>query len=832
MFEPDLLARFTNHLKEALQKALAFSLHHGRDTIEAGDLLVALLKEKGSIGSELLQKAGASLEVAETTFAFHQPTRPQGTTIVPDLAGPVKQILEKCVLIAHTHEHKYIGTEHLLAALLEARLPDLQAYFEQQNVQTELLHEQITSILKSTSKFPDLSKRLTENTSEEASEEASDEAMNTPEPDQRARARGEKRPKALEVFARDLTTPEIASTLDPVIGRDPEIERVTEILCRRTKNNPILLGEPGVGKTAIVEGLAQQLAQGNVPDALQGKRLLAIDLALLVAGTMYRGEFEARLKQVVDEAKADKNIILFIDEIHNLVGAGSTSGSLDAANILKPALARGEIRCIGATTWAEYKKFIEPDAALERRYQPVTVSEPSPEATRSILQGLKKTYEEHHAVRYQPEALDAAVSLAERYLTDRFFPDKAIDLMDEAAAHAVASRRNGELTPLQKNERALKDLMEAKAQAVTAGDLNKAASYLREEKRLEQEKKRLEKQTVNQKDRPVIRMEEIAGVVSRLSHVPLETILATEHERLSSLEQRLNKELFGQGDAIRTVSDAIRRARLGLSDPKRPKASFLFVGPSGVGKTEMARLLARELFGNEDALIKIDMSEFSESHTVSKLIGSPAGYVGYRESNRFTDIVRRRPHSILLFDEFEKAHHDVQHLLLQILEDGKITDSTGKAVSLRQSYVVLTSNVGAEYVQRRSLGFQGSDDQTGFTQLVRQQLQERFRPELLNRLDHIAVFQPLGQDILKVILKKELEQVFKRLENHQSTRYSVTQDVLEWLAKRGADSEEGARAARRLIEKEVISLLTQELIKKPQKRTWKLQLRKDKLQVS
>lgn len=831
MFEPDLLARFTNHLKEALQKALAFALQHGRDTIEAGDLLVALLKEKGSIGSELLQKAGASLESAEGTFALSQPTRAQGAAIVPDLASSVKQVLEKCVLIAHTHEHKYIGTEHLLAALLDARISSLQTYFEKQGLQTELLHEQIQSILKSTSKFPDLTKRLVEGPLEEQ-EESGDETHASPETSAHGRARSEKRPKALEVFARDLTSPEIASQLDPVIGRDPEIERVTEILCRRTKNNPILLGEPGVGKTAIVEGLAQQLATGKIPDALQGKRLLAIDLALLVAGTMYRGEFEARLKQVVDEAKADKNIILFIDEIHNLVGAGSTSGSLDAANILKPALARGEIRCIGATTWAEYKKFIEPDAALERRYQPVTVNEPSPEATRAILQGLKKTYEDHHGIRYQPEALDSAVFLAERYLTDRFFPDKAIDLMDEAAAHIVASKREGQPTPLQTLEQSLKELLAAKADAVARGDLQTAASYLAEEKRLTQKKKSLEKQLISPKDRPLIKMEDIASVVARLSHVPLETILATEHERLASLESRLKKELFGQEEAIRTVGDAIRRARLGLSDPKRPKASFLFVGPSGVGKTEMARLLAKELFGQEEALIKIDMSEFSESHTVSKLIGSPAGYVGYRESNRFTDVIRRRPHSVLLFDEFEKAHHDVQHLLLQILEDGKITDSTGKPVSLRQSYVVLTSNVGAEYVQRRSLGFQGGDERGNFTQLVKQQLQERFRPELLNRIDHIAVFQPIGSEILKAILKKELDHVFKRLEQHRSTTYAVTQEVLDWLAKRGADSEEGARAARRLIEKEVISLLTQELIKKPQKRTWKLKLQKDTLQVS
>lgn len=836
MFEPDLLARFTNHLKEVLQKALAFALQNGRDTIEVGDLLVALLKEKGCIGGELLQKAGATLDTAEAEFAFAQEVRRHEATIVPDLSVPVKAVLEKCVLLAHANEHKYIGTEHLLAALLENDSKVLKAFFADQGVQVDILREQITSILKSTSRFPDLTKRIAEGTSEEAEEEPPEEAPpgHAPEqPEGRARNRSEKRPKALEVFARDLTSPEALKTLDPVIGRDAEIERVMEILCRRTKNNPILLGEPGVGKTAIVEGLAHLLGSGDVPDALQGKRLLAIDLTLLVAGTMYRGEFEARLKQVVDEAKADKNIILFIDEIHNMVGAGSTSGSLDAANILKPALARGEIRCIGATTWAEYKKFIEPDAALERRYQAVTVAEPSPDATREILQGLKKTYEDHHGVRYEAEALDSAVSLAERYLTDRFFPDKAIDLIDEAAAHIIATRRSGEQEPLRGVHAALAEIEHAKAEAVTKGDMAAAASYLKDEKALLNEKKRLEKKTAKPKERSIVKMEDIAGVVARFSLVPLQTILSTEHERLSSIETRLGKDLFGQKEAIETVADAIRRARLGLSDPRRPKASFLFVGPSGVGKTELARLLAKELFGREDALIKIDMSEFSESHTVSKLIGSPAGYVGYRETNRFTDAVRRRPHSVLLFDEFEKAHPDVQHLLLQVLEDGKITDSSGKALSLKHTYIVLTSNVGAEFVQRSTIGFQ--DGQGGshanFANLVREQLKERFRPELLNRLDRIIVFQPLNEDMLRAILKKELDQVFARLKLQQSTQYSVSKEVLDWLMTRGGGGDEGARIARRIIEQEVVSALTRELLLKPQKRRWTLDVKKNQLFV-
>jgi ATP-dependent Clp protease ATP-binding subunit ClpC len=556
-----------------------------------------------------------------------------------------------------------------------------------------------------------------------------------------------------------------------VIGRDAETDRVIEILCRRTKNNPILLGEPGVGKTAIVEGLAQRLAAGDVPDVLQGKRVYAIDLALMVAGTMYRGEFEARLKQLVEEVRLDPTAILFIDEIHNLVGAGSTSGSLDAANILKPALARGEIRCIGATTWNEFKKHLEPDAALERRFQPVDVPEPTAELAGKMLQGLKTRYEEHHGVRYAPDALEAAIRLSERYLTDRFFPDKAIDVLDEAAAYVNARRRSREsVERLRALEIALDVLRESKEASVVDGSLPDASQALENEERLLAEKRRIEKSMAEtrKQDRPTVTVEHVARIVARLARVPYESVIKAEREQLRGMEGNLAKKIFGQNHVVKEVAETVRKSRLGLSDPKRPRASFLFVGPSGTGKTELAKALAHELFGREDALVKLDMSEFAEGHSVSKLLGSPAGYVGFREGNRLADTIRKHPHAVLLFDEFEKAHPDVQHLLLQALEDGKITDGTGRHIPFRHAYIVLTSNVGAEYLNRSSLGFGDSTD--GFESLVRTQLKERFRPELLNRLDRIVVFKPLESETLRNIVRRELDIILSRVKEAQDVR--------------------------------------------------------------
>jgi ATP-dependent Clp protease ATP-binding subunit ClpC len=809
MLTPDLLDRFTTHLKEALQKALTFAVSNGRELIEPGDLIVGLLHEKGSIGAEILTKAGCALEAAESQFRGTPST--QTAVATPDLSPSVKRIVEKCVLTAHLYEHKYVGTEHLLSAILATEDTTLLAYFESQGVSLSPLREQTLSVLKSTSRFPDLSSQELHDPEEEMPN-ASPSAVRPP-------SQRQARASALDAFARELTKPDLAEALDPVIGRDRELERVIEILCRRTKNNPVLLGDPGVGKTAIVEGLAKRLAAGDVPDCLYGKRILSLDLALTVAGTMYRGEFEARLKQIVEEAKNDSNAILFIDEIHTIVGAGSTTGSLDAANILKPALARGEIHCIGATTWAEYKKHIEPDAALERRFQTVAVEEPNAEATLVMLKGLESRYAKHHGVEYAPETLRTAVELAERYLTDRLFPDKAIDLIDEAAASVVARRTSRDaLERLAALDVAIQAADETKAGAVEEGRLQDANDAAQDAERLRIERETLAKKlhTDREKHTPLVTGRDVAAIVARMANVPITTILSTERERLATLEEALRKNVLGQDEALKDISDVVRRARLGLTDERRPKAAILLVGPSGTGKTESARALARELFGREDALIKIDMSEFSEGHTVSKLVGSPAGYVGYRENTKLTDAIRKRPHAVVLFDEFEKAHADVQNLLLQILEDGHLSDGSGRTIPFRHSYIILTSNVGSDQLGKKVLGFGGSE--SGFDQTVRQELTAQFRPELLNRLDRIVVFHPLSRDHLKEILQRQLADILERVERTQHVACSAGDDVLEWLMKQPLPPEEGARAIRRLIEREVTSAIGHLLTEKPTKR--------------
>lgn len=824
MFVPDLLDHFTTHLKEVLQKAFAFTIHSERGVVLSGDLVVGLLQEKGSIGAEILLKSGFKLEDAKKTFGYKKTEQSSPKNL--DLSLDVKRVIEKCVLTAHINEHKYVGTEHLLSALLYTDNEELKKFFNSKDTNLNSLREQVAQVLKSTSRFPDFTNDLQADFDELERSMAPPGMLPRHEPKRHAVS------SALETFARELTKPETADQLDPVIGRQRELKRMMEILCRRTKNNPVLLGDPGVGKTALVEGLAQLLLSGDTPDALYGKRILLLDLAMTVAGTMYRGEFEARLKQVVEEARRDPDVILFIDEIHTIVGAGSAAGTLDAANILKPALARGEIRCIGATTWTEYKKYIEPDAALERRFQPISLEEPTPEATLEMIKGLEERYANHHNVRYSPQALQAAVTLSERYLTDRLFPDKAIDLLDESAASVVTEHKSKETTErLAALEVALQAAEENKRRAVAEGRLEDAKAEAKNVARLKQEKLNLTKK-IDQKrneERPLVTEEDVAQVVARMANVPLSTILSSERERLADLETKLGRRVVGQSRAVEELCEVVRRSRLGLADPKRPKATILFVGPSGTGKTELARCLAFELFGREDALLKLDMSEFAEAHTVSKLIGSPAGYVGYRENTKMTDSVRKRPHGVVLFDEFEKAHPEVQNILLQILEDGQMSDGTGRPVSFRQSYVILTSNLGSENLSKKNLGFGAMED--AFTETIKQELNERLRPELLNRLDRVIIFNPLERAHLKEILRRDLNEVFERVRNTQHVACSAGNDVLEWLLSQPLPPEEGARAIRRLLEREVTSLIGKLLTEKPTKRKITVKAEAKKLKV-
>lgn len=829
MLNPDLIDRFTAHLKEALQKALSFTIMNGRDTVEPGDLIVGLLHEKGSIASEILTKQKITIEKAEKMFRGFP--APATHIVTPDLSPAVKKIIEKCVLTAHLHEHKYVGTEHLLFALLDGDASIVETFLREQGVTILEVREQLATVLKSTSRFPEIADSL--EASQEPEEPGRSEPQQPPSGDMRHPNQGRvQRGSALDAFTHELTRPHIAEALDPVIGRENELERVIQILCRRTKNNPILLGEPGVGKTAIVEGLAKRLADGEVPEALYGKRLLSLDLAMTVAGTMYRGEFEGRLKQIIDEAKADPNVILFIDEIHNIVGAGSTSGSLDAANILKPALARGEIRCVGATTWAEYKKHIEPDAALERRFQPIAVEEPTAEATIHILEGILPQYAKHHRVNYAEDVVPTAVRLAERYLTDRFFPDKAIDLIDEAAASVIARRSvSEERERLATLELAMSAAENHKQEAVRTNNLAAAEAAAKEIEDLQKQATELQKaiETKRAKDIPAVTSKDIASVVARATGASLATVLASDREQLHELRDALRETIFGQDEAVDALSDVVTRSRLGFGDPNRPKAAMLFVGPSGTGKTEMARRLAKLLFGREDALVKIDMSEFSEGHSVAKLVGSPAGYVGYRDANKFTDAIRKRPHSVVLFDEFEKAHPDVQNVLLQILEDGKLSDGTGRPIPFRHSYIIITSNAGSERLGMKSLGFNGENSE--FAGQVHSELKERFRPELLNRLDRIVVFKPLAEDILKQILRRELETVLKRVEEAQHVAWTASDEVIDWLSKRPLPAEEGARAIRHLVEREITAIISRLLAEKPNKKKIAISVTKNGLKL-
>lgn len=784
---------FTAKANEALNQAINSAEILGHTYVGSEHLLLGLLKVGSGVAAAVLNKSGITAENIEELMRANigcgTPTK-----LSPDYFTPrAKRVIETAIAGCNEIGKKYVGTEHLLIGILNEGDNYAVRFIAMLGADPTAL---MSEAMKVTG-FPDT--------------DAS--SSNT---GGYSRKSGETKTPTLEKYGRDLTDQAQKGKTDPVIGRAKEIERVIQILCRRTKNNPCLIGEPGVGKTAIVEGLAQKIANGDVPEILAGKKVFALDLTGMVAGTKYRGDFEERIKSVIDEVTKSKNIILFVDEVHTIIGAGSAEGSTDAANILKPALARGEFQLIGATTISEYRKNIEKDSALERRFQPVTVSEPNETDAILILKGLRDKYEAHHKVKITDEAINAAVKLSSRYITDRYLPDKAIDLIDEAGSR-VRLAECAAPPELKSLEESIAKTEAEKEDAINSQEFERAARLRDSEKNLKKElaDKKSEWHEKNLHTSGTVTEEDVASIVSAWTGVPVSQLTEEESARLLRLEDVLHSRIIGQDEAVTAVSKAIRRGRVGLKDPKRPIGSFLFLGPTGVGKTELCKALAEAMFGSESMIIRLDMSEYMEKHTVSKLIGSPPGYVGFEEGGQLTEKVRRNPYSVILFDEIEKAHPDVFNMLLQILEDGILTDSQGRRVDFKNTVIIMTSNVGARLIteKKTNLGFAGiaGDDNKDVRELIMGELKNTFRPEFLNRVDDIIVFRKLEKADIEKIADKMLEDLSKRLEG-LSIRLECDGSVSSLLAERGFDPVYGARPLRREIQNDIEDPLSEKIL--------------------
>lgn len=769
--------RFTDGVKNAWKFAASEAAKLGSDYIGTEHLLLGIAHEKDSAGGKILNSLGLTVDAVEQLLSQYSQGRSLFSTGEVYAAPRTKRVLEMAVEEANELGNSYVGTEHLLLAILHEGGGLAVRILESFGVTQDKLQKAFEKVLSEDSGKSDKSVNLGD----------------------------------LDGFAVDLNEKAKQGKIDPVIGRNDEINRVIQILSRRNKNNPVLIGEPGVGKTAIAEGLAQRIVNNDVPEILKNCHIISLNMSSVVAGTKYRGEFEERLKKVIDEVKKHKDWILFVDELHTLVGAGSSEGSMDAANIMKPALARGELRCIGATTLKEYKKYIEKDAALERRFQPVKVGEPTPKDTLEILKGLRDRYEAFHKAKITDEALKAAVELSGRYITDRFQPDKAIDVIDEAAAKV---RMEASSTPegLKKKEEALESVNKEKEAAVSAQDFEKAAIYRDQAKKLQTEIDTLKKDWKGgDHDHLTVTEEDVAEVVSKWTGVPVQNLKKSDSERLLHLEDELHKRVIGQDEAVHAVATAIRRARAGMKDPKRPIGSFLFLGTTGVGKTELARALAECMFGSEKNMIRFDMSEYMEKHEVSRLVGAPPGYVGYEEGGQLTDAVRRNPYSVILFDEVEKAHMDFFNILLQVLDDGRLTDGQGRTVDFTNCVIIMTSNLGSNFLKGhmgKKLGFSSGEKEEkeesfeDIRKMIMDEVKRTFRPEFINRIDEIIVFHPLTPENLSEIVDLMLKKVAGKLE-----RFHVSLDVSDEAKKviiaDGTDVEYGARPLKRTIQKEM-----------------------------
>ena len=781
-----MMQRFTDDAQRVLSFAQEAALELGHDYVGTEHVLIGLTKVKNGVAAKALEELGI---VTEDIFEAVEEQVGRGNKKATSIymTPRVKNVLELAVQVANRMNHNYVGTEHILLGLLSDGGGVAVGILRAMNIRTDDIVEAIRHILGSSTNG--------DHSGQEGANNNGD--------------LGE-----LTDFATDLNESAKQGKIDPVIGRDTEIQRVIQILSRRTKNNPVLIGEPGVGKTAIAEGLAQRIVNGNVPEILRNKRIISLSISSMLAGAKYRGEFEERLKKAIDEVQQHDDMIIFIDEIHTLVGAGATEGAMDAANILKPVLARGEFQVIGATTLDEYKKHIEKDAALERRFQPVQVGEPNEEDALEILRGLRDRYEAFHKAKITDEALKAAVTLSSRYITDRFLPDKAIDVVDEAASK-VRMKVFSAAPDVKALEDRLNTVKKEKEAAVTSQDFEKAAKLRDEEQSLVKEiddKKTVAKEESDQK--LIVTEEDIAAVVAQWTGIPVTKIAEEESETLLHLEDELHKRVIGQDDAVTAVAKAVRRARAGLKDPKRPIGSFLFLGPTGVGKTELARALASSLFGDESAMIRLDMSEYMEKHTVSRLVGAPPGYVGYEEGGQLTDAVRRKPYSVILLDEVEKAHADFFNILLQVLDDGRLTDSQGRTVDFRNTVIIMTSNLGAKALHKNSteLGFLAPKKAESHTndsktkdfkeakKSVMDAVKRHFRPEFLNRIDEMIVFHPLTEEELTKIVTILMSDVIKRL-GERDLHLEITPEAMKLLVKEGSDFSMGARPLKRAIQR-------------------------------
>ncbi|MHB1629303.1 MAG: ATP-dependent Clp protease ATP-binding subunit [Bacilli bacterium] len=781
-----LFNRFTERAQKVLTLAHEEAVRLGHPGVGTEHILLGLVREGEGIAAKALISLGLTSDKIQREvekIIGRGPGNATGTTYTPR----AKKVIELSMDEARKLNHNYIGTEHILLGLIR----------EGEGIAARVLSNLGVNLTKARQQVLQL---LGSDTPENASD--NNQTANTP---------------TLDGLARDLTTLARDSKLDPVIGRAAEIERVIQVLSRRTKNNPVLIGEPGVGKTAVAEGLAQRIVSNEIPETLRNKRVMVLDMGTVVAGTKYRGEFEDRLKKIMDEIRGAGNVILFIDELHTLIGAGGAEGAIDASNILKPALARGELQCIGATTIDEYRKHIEKDAALERRFQPIKVEEPTADEAVQILRGLRDRYEAHHRVQITDQAVEAAVRLSDRYITDRFLPDKAIDLIDEAASR-VRLRTYTAPPNLKELEVKLEEIRSEKDSAIQGQEFELAASLRDQEQHLRDdlERRRLEWQQRQDSHDVAVTDEDIAEIVASWTGIPVKKLAEVESSRLLNMEQLLHERVIGQDEAVAAVSRAIRRARAGLKDPKRPIGSFIFLGPTGVGKTELARALAEAMFGDEDAMIRIDMSEYMERHTTARLVGAPPGYVGYEEGGQLTEKVRRKPYSVVLLDEVEKAHPEVFNVLLQALDDGRLTDGKGRTVDFRNTVIIMTSNVGAQLIKRGGpLGFKsGSGSDSAYHDMkerVLEDLKKTFRPEFLNRIDELIVFHELGQEDIAKIVSLLAAELGKRLEEY-GLHFTLTEEAKTFLAKEGFDPQYGARPLKRAMQRHIEDRLSESLL--------------------